>query len=101
MKKHRYIITSLNVYKLIDGDYHGMFYQVDNDKVIYINTSGMDNLITGVGFDNITDIYDYLHITPWRSDLLIKYNQILDYEIKIYKSDIINKVLQETCQNDE
>lgn len=101
MKKHKYIITSHNMYKLINGDYHAMFYKVDNDKVIYINTSGMDNLIPKFGSDNITDIYDYFHKTPWCSDLLIKYDQVLNFEMNKYKIDIINKVLQEACQNDE
>jgi len=99
MKKHKYIITSHMMYKLINGNYHAMFYEVD--KVIYIDTSGMDNCIPKFGSDNIMDIYDYFHKTPWCSDLLIKYDQVLDYEIKIYKFDIINKVLQEACQNDE
>lgn len=99
MKKHKYSVTKYNLYKLIGEYYYLMSYEVD--KVIYLNSVEINMSNVKFGSNNIIDIYDYFHKTPWCSDLLIKYDQVLDLEIKNVKIDVINKVLQETCQNDE
>lgn len=98
MKKPKYLVIECDLYELIGDYYYVMSY---HDKVIYFNPIKINKPTPKFSSNNIIDIYNYFRKTPWCSDLLIKYDQVLDFEMNKYKIDIINKVLQETCQNDE